>query len=86
MKANWRANRREIPPPTVMLLEVGDLLRRRRDGTICLVMDREYMDNWGGTVGRERYRYKLHGNSVMVWMNDMDIIAGYEVLTKHEKT
>ena len=85
MKANWRANRREIPPPTVMLLEVGDLLRRRNDGMICLVMDREYMDNWG-TVGRERYRYKLHGNSVMVWLNDMEIIAGYEVLTKHEKT
>ena len=85
MKPAWRANRREIPPPTVMRLEVGDLLRRRRDGAVCLVMDREYMDNWG-TVGRERYRYQLHTNNAMVWLNDMEIIAGYEVLTKHEKT
>ena len=85
MKAPWRAHRREIPPPTVMRLEVGDLLRRNRDGVICLVMDREYMTNYE-TVGRERYRYQLHGNGAMVWINDIEIIAGFEVLTKHDKT
>ena len=85
MKPGWRANRRKIPPPTVMRLEVGELLRRNKDGAICLVMDREYMPSYE-TVGRERYRYQLHGNGVMLWLCDTEIIAGYEVLTSHDKT
>jgi len=85
MSAPWRATRRKIPPPTVMRLEVGDLLRRNKDGMICLVMDREYMTNYE-TVGRERYRYQLYGRGVKLWFNDMEIIARYEVLTSHDKT
>ena len=85
MKPAWRAKRRKIPPPTVMRLEVGDLLRRNRDGAICLVMDREYLPNYE-TVGRERYRYQVHGNGAIVYLNDIEIIAGFEVLTKHDKT
>ena len=86
MKSNWRSKRRKIFPPTVLRLVVGDLLRRNRDGAICLVMEREYLGNYE-TIGRERYRYRIHGNGTMVYLDDVEIIACYEVLTnKADKT
>jgi|TARA_R110000751_G_scaffold47276_1_gene105979 hypothetical protein len=49
-------------------------------------MEREYLGNYE-TIGRERYRYRIHGNGTMVYLDDVEIIACYEVLTnKADKT
>ena len=77
----WRRNRRTIPPPTRRRLAVGDLLLRKKDNKLCVVLHVESTakEVWG-MPGEYRVRYELYTPLGSVRVMDTEIIAGYEVL------
>ena len=60
---------------------MGDLLVRKKDGQLCIVLCVESTAKavWG-LPGEHRVRYELHTNKGNVRAMDTEIIAGYEVL------
>jgi len=77
----WRKKRRKIPPPLRRKLVAGDLLLRKKDGRICVVLRRETTAKavWG-MPGEYRARYEIHTPYGSLRVMDTEIIAGYEVL------